>query len=95
MGPYPRARLEAYHPPFIFTGVDLFGPLTIKWGRGTTKRWGCLFTPLTTRAVYLEVILRLRQMILSSSFDTLSLEEDRLKKFGLIEGLTLLEPTES
>lgn len=55
MGSLPGARLEAYHPPFTFTGVDLFGPLTVKWGRGTAKRWGCLFTCLTTRAVYLEV----------------------------------------
>ena len=55
MGPLPRARLEAYYPPFTFTGVDLFGPLTVKWGRGTAKRWGCLFTCLTTHAVYLEV----------------------------------------
>ena len=38
MGSLPRARLEAYHPPFTFTGVDLFGPLTVKWGRGTAKR---------------------------------------------------------
>ena len=55
MGPLPRARSEAYHPPFTFTGVDRFGPLTVKWGRGTAKRCGCLFTCLTTRAVYLEV----------------------------------------
>ena len=55
MGSLPKARLEAYHPPFTFTGVDLFGPLTVKWARGTAKRWGCLFTCLTTRAVYLEV----------------------------------------
>ena len=55
MGSLPRARLEAYHPPFTFTIVDLFGPLTVKWGRGTAKRWGCLFTCLTTRAVYLKV----------------------------------------
>ena len=55
MGSLPGARLEAYHPPFTFTGVDLFGPLTVKWGRGTAKRWGCLFTWLTTRAVHLEV----------------------------------------
>lgn len=41
----PEARLDEYHPPFTFTGVDLFGPLT-EWGRGTTKRWGCLFTCL-------------------------------------------------
>ena len=55
MGSLSGARLEAYRPPFTFTGVDLFGPLTVKWGRGTAKRWSCLFTCLTTRAVHLEV----------------------------------------
>ena len=30
MGSLPRARLEAYRPPFTLTGVDLFGPLTVK-----------------------------------------------------------------
>jgi len=55
MGPLPRARLKAYYLPSTITGVDLFGPLTVKWGRGAAKRWGCLFTCLTTRAVYLEV----------------------------------------
>ena len=59
MGPLPRARLEACYPPFSYTGVDLFGSLTVKWGHGTAKRWGCLFTCLTTRAVYLEVTLSL------------------------------------
>ena len=54
MGSLPRARLEAYHLPFAFTGIDLFGPLTVKWGRGTAKRWGCLFSCHTTRAVYLD-----------------------------------------
>ena len=34
MGSLPRARLEAYHPPFAFTSVDLFGPLTVKWAAG-------------------------------------------------------------
>ena len=53
MGSLPGARLEAYHAPSTFTGVDLFGPLTVTWGRGTAKRWGWLFTCLTTRAVYL------------------------------------------
>ena len=54
MGSLPRARLEAYHPPFTFTAADLFGPLKVKWSRGTANRWGCLFTCLTTRAVYLD-----------------------------------------
>ena len=56
MAPLPESRLVAYRPPFTNTGVDLFGPLMVKWGRGTAKRWGCLFTCLTTRAVYLEVV---------------------------------------
>ena len=56
MAPLPRVRVQAYYPPFSFTGVDLFGPLYVKWGRGTAKRWGCLFTCLNTRAVHLEVV---------------------------------------
>ena len=55
MAHLPRERLEEYHFKFTFTGVDLFGTLTVSWGRGTAKRWGCLFTCLRTRAVYLEV----------------------------------------
>ena len=57
MGSLPRARLEAYQPPFPFPGVDLFGPLTVRWGRGTAKRWGFLFTCLTNRAVHFIMIL--------------------------------------
>ena len=54
MGLLPRARLEAYHPPFTFTGVDLFEPLTVKWGRRSAKRWECLFPCLMTCAVHLD-----------------------------------------
>ena len=54
MGSLPRARLEAYHLPFTFIGVHSFGPLTVKWGRGTAKRWGSLFTCLATHAVCLD-----------------------------------------
>ncbi|XP_064619558.1 uncharacterized protein LOC135482999 [Lineus longissimus] len=72
MAALPACRLTPYKPSFSFTGVDLFGPLEVKWDRGTAKRWGCLFTCLATRAVYLEVvqslstddfILTLRQFI--------------------------------
>ena len=55
MAPLPEARVTAYQPPFSQTGVDFFGPLYVKHGRGTAKRWGCLFTCLATRAVHLEV----------------------------------------
>ncbi|XP_064624606.1 uncharacterized protein LOC135486053 [Lineus longissimus] len=56
MSDLPRTRLIPYKPPFTYPGVDFFGPLTVKWGRrDTRKRWRCLFTCLTTRAVFLEV----------------------------------------
>lgn len=36
--------------------MDLFGPLYVKHGRGTAKRWCCLFTCLNTRSVHLELV---------------------------------------
>jgi hypothetical protein len=57
MAGLPQFRLEPYKPSFSYCGIDLFGPLLVKWGRsGTAKRWGCLFTCLTTRAVYLDIV---------------------------------------
>ena len=56
MAPLPRSRMMAYEPPFSYTGMDLFGPLYVKHGRGTAKRWCCLFTCLTTRSVHLELV---------------------------------------
>ncbi|XP_074651578.1 uncharacterized protein LOC141906234 [Tubulanus polymorphus] len=55
MGNVPAARITAYTRPFTFTGVDYFGPIYVKLGRSTVKRWGCLFTCLVTRAIHLEV----------------------------------------
>lgn len=51
MAPLPTCRVMAYEPPFSYTGMDLFGPLYVKHGRGTAKRWCCLFTCLNTRSV--------------------------------------------
>ena len=55
MASLPREQLALYKPPFTNTGVDYFGPISVKRGRVTEKRWGCIFTCLTTRAVHLEV----------------------------------------
>jgi transposase InsO family protein len=41
-------------PPFTYTGVDFFGPFTIKQGRKELKRYGALFTCLACRAVHIE-----------------------------------------
>ena len=56
MAPLPRSRMMAYQPPFSYSGMDLFGPLQVKHGRGTAKRWCCLFTCLNTCAVHLELV---------------------------------------
>ena len=56
MSSLPKARVAVGEPPFTFVGVDYFGPFHVKFRRGTTKRWGCLFTCLTTRAVHLETV---------------------------------------
>ena len=58
MAPLPVARLTPHVLPFTFTGIDFFGPLMVSMGgRGKRleKRWICLFTCLTVRAVHLEV----------------------------------------
>lgn len=55
MASLPKERLAATEPPFTNTGVDYFGPMKVKRGRVVKKRWGCLFTSLTTRAVHLEL----------------------------------------
>ena len=45
MGSLPGARLEAYHPPFTFTGVDLFGPLTVVGPRNREKMGLSVYLP--------------------------------------------------
>ena len=55
MAPLPAARVAPFNPPFTHVGVDYFGPLFVKQGRSEVKRYGCLFTCLTMRAVHIEV----------------------------------------
>ena len=55
----PEDRVTPGNPPFCYTGTDCFGPFIVKQGRKQFKRWGCLFTCLTTRAVHLEVLTSL------------------------------------
>lgn len=71
-GDLPEARLANHKRPFTHCGMDYFGPMTATIGRRHEKRWGVLFTCLTTLAVHLELatsltsdsaIMAIRRMI--------------------------------
>ena len=53
MGNLPEDRLEP-GPAFTHVGVDYFGPFFITERRREIKRYGVLFTCLTSRAIHLE-----------------------------------------
>jgi len=55
MADLPSDRVTAGKPPFTYVGIDYFGPFAAKQGRSVVKRYGCLFTCLTVRAVHVEV----------------------------------------
>lgn len=54
MAPLPAERVN-YSKPFTFTGIDYFGPLKVEDAR-VEKRWICLFTCLSVRAIHMEVV---------------------------------------
>jgi hypothetical protein len=56
MADLPSDRTTSGQPPFTCSGVDLFGPFVVKRGRTDLKRYGCIFTCLTVRAVHIEVV---------------------------------------
>ena len=55
MADLPSCRLQSFERPFYNTGIDYFGPFIIKQGRSLVKRYGCVFTCLTMRAVHIEI----------------------------------------
>ena len=55
MSSLPSARLAFRLRPFTHCGLDYFGPMIVKIGRRREKRWGALFTYMTTRAIHFEL----------------------------------------
>ena len=76
MASLPQTRLTPDTPPFTYVGVDYFGPFLVKQRRCTVKRYGCIFTCFTTRAVHIEI---------SHSLDTDSML-NALRRFISIRG---------
>ena len=56
MSDLPKERLAYQSPPFTNTGVDYFGLFYVTARRTAEKRWGFLFTCLTTRAVHVKIV---------------------------------------
>ena len=56
MADLPSSSLRLHRPAFYSTGMDCFGPYTIKIGRRNEKRWGIVFKCLTTHAVHLDLL---------------------------------------
>lgn len=55
MAELPKERTEA-SAPFSYSGMDCFGPFSIKRGRKEYKRYGLIFTCLSSRAVHIEML---------------------------------------
>ena len=55
MADLPKERVEP-SLPFSHTGMDVFGPFTVKRARSLVKRYGLLFTCLSSRAVHVELL---------------------------------------
>ena len=58
MADLPQDQLEET-APFTYSAVDYFGPFRIKEGRRELKRYGVLFTCLSSRAIHLETAVSL------------------------------------
>ena len=55
-GELPVERISAGQPPFTYTGVDCFGPFAVTCMKRPVKRFGCIFTCLSSRAAHIEVL---------------------------------------
>ena len=83
MADLPSPRLQIDRPSFSHVGVDYFGPYQVKQRRSMVKRYGCVFSCLTVRAVHIEIshALTTDSFLCTLRRFTVSLDEESLSKF--------------
>ena len=56
---FPADRIST-EPPFTYIGLDILGSFTVKHYRKEMRRYGIIFTCLSSRGVYLEVVQNMK-----------------------------------
>ena len=56
MANLPTLRCQPGAGPFSSVGVDIFGPFYVTIGISQVKRYGCIFSCFTSRAIHVEKI---------------------------------------
>jgi hypothetical protein len=88
MAALPMQRQASFQPAFTYTGLDYFGPIEVTVGRRREKRYGVLFSCLSTRAIHIQAPASWLLVISST-------DEGPRKKFGPIMLHACMEPKRS
>ena len=94
MADLPRERLSQ-EPPFTYCGIDMLGPILVNEGRKEMKRYGCLFTCLSSRAVYIESTNSLSTDAFIQGLRIFYQEEVTFESSELITAQILLRPVQN
>ena len=79
MVPLPKETLQLYKAHLTFSGDDFFGPLMVKWGRGSAN-FGDAFSLIKQREHFLELVPSLETDDFIVACDNLSAEGDDLRR---------------
>ena len=90
MADLPPERLQAYEPAFTTVGIDLFGPVIVKNYRSEIKRYGCIFSCMTTRAIHIEKVNSLEADSFINAFRRFVARRGKPRKVFSDNGLNLV-----